>query len=98
VRRLSQRRTKHEETSSQFDLEEAEFTIAPAKVEIGSGYSVALDYNENDEPTVNVKTYGTVNMAKVQRELENLFPNAKIRHLNPGSSVVVIRKGKKKRD
>jgi hypothetical protein len=98
VHRLSQRKTKHEETSCHFDLEETGFTITPSKVEIGSGYSVALDRDENDEPTVNVKTYGTVDIAKVQRELGSLFPNARIRHVNPGSSTVVIKKDKKKRD
>jgi hypothetical protein len=94
---LSQRKTKHEETSCHFDVEETGFTITPAKVEIGCGYSVALGHDENDEPTVNVRTYGTVDMAKVQRVLGSLFPNARIRHVNLGSSTVVIKKDKKKK-
>jgi len=94
---LSQRRTKHEDTSCRFDIEETGFTVEPAEVEIGSGYSVVCDHDDNDEPVVNVRTYGTVDIAKVQRELASLFPDAKIRHLNPGSSVVVIKKAKKKR-
>jgi hypothetical protein len=97
VHKLSQRRTKVEENSAKFDLEETSFAITPAKVEIGSGYSVAVGYDENNEPIVNVKTYGTVDMVKVQRELEDLFPSARIRHLNPASSVAVFKKGKKKR-
>jgi hypothetical protein len=97
VLKLSQRRTKHEETSAKFELEETDFAIIPAKVEIGSGYSVAFDHDENNEPILNVKTFGTVDMAKVQRELEGLFPSARIRHLNPASSVTLIKKGKKKR-
>jgi hypothetical protein len=93
---LSQRRTKHDETSPKFDLEETDFAITPAKVDIGSGYSVAVGYDENKEPILDVKTYGTVDIVKVKRELEDLFPSARIRHLNP-SSVAVIKKRKKKR-
>jgi hypothetical protein len=97
VLKLSQRRTKHEETSAKIDLEETDFAITPAKVEIGSGYSVAVGYDENNEPILNVKTFGTVDVVKVQRELEDLFPSARIRHLNPASSVALIKKSKKKR-
>jgi hypothetical protein len=99
---LSQRKIKREESSVEassagFDLEETAFVIRPAKVEIGSGYTVAVDYDDHDRPVIDVKTYGTVDMARVQRELENVFPNAKIRHLNRASSVSIIKKAKRKR-
>jgi hypothetical protein len=71
--------------------------MTSTRVEIGSAYAVAVGYDENNEPVVDVKTYGTVDMAKVRRELESLFPNARIRHLNRASSVALIRREKKKR-
>ena len=94
---MSRRKTKHEEASAKFEIEETEFALTPSKVEIGSGYSVAVGYDEKNEPIVNVKTYGAVDMMKVQRELESVFPRARIRHLNPASSITVIKKTKKRR-
>ena len=95
---MTERKIKREDNTVAFDLEEAGFTVKPAKVDIGSGYAVALGYDENDEAIVNVKTYGNVDVAKVHRELERLFPNAKIKHSEQKPSVAVIRKHKKKRE
>jgi hypothetical protein len=94
---LSQRKIKREDSPVAFDLEETGFAVKPAKVEIGSGYAIAVGYDENDEPVIDVKTYGTVNMSSVRKELGSLFPNAKIRHLNGASPVTVIRKTKRRR-
>lgn len=94
---MSQRKTKREDISSEFDLEEAGFAVKPAKVEIGSGYAVALGYDENDEAIVDVKTYGVVDLAKLRKELETLFPHARIRHSAQKSSVAVVKKAKRKR-
>ena len=94
---MSQRKIKREDNPVAFDLEETGFVIKPAKVEIGSGYAVAVSHDENDEPVIDVKTYGTVDMSRVQKELGSMFPNMKIRHLNGASPVTVIRKAKRKR-
>jgi hypothetical protein len=101
VTNLTQRKIKHEENSGEsnsvrFDLEETGFVIKPAKVEIGSGYTVAVDHDEYDRPVVDVKIYGAVDMMRVQRELENVFPNVKIRHLNQSSSVSIVEKARRK--
>lgn len=94
---LSQRKIKREDNSGAFDLEEASFVVKPAKVEIGSGYAVAVGHDENDEAILDVKTYGIVDMARIHSELETLFPNTKIRHLAEKSSVAVVKKTKRKR-
>lgn len=95
---MSERKIRREDSSVAFDLEETGFAVKPAKVDIGSGYAVALGYDENDAAIVNVKTYGNVDVAKVHRELEKLFPNAKIIHSSQKSSVAVVRKHKRKRE
>jgi hypothetical protein len=94
---LTQRKSKRDDDSVGFDLEETRFVLEPVSVEIGSGYTVAFGCDENDKPVVDVKTFGTVDMATVQRELESVFPNVRIRHLNHESSVAVVKKTRKKR-
>jgi hypothetical protein len=94
---LSQRRIKREDCSPSFDLEESGFVVKPTSVGIGSGYAVATGRDEKDEPVIDVKTYGKVDMSRVQRELKGLFPNARIRHLNEASPVTLIKKTKRKR-
>jgi hypothetical protein len=94
---LSQRKIKREDSPLAFDIEETGFVAKPAKVEIGSGYAVAVGYDENNEPVIDVKTYGTVNMSSVRKELESLFPNARIRHLNGASPVTVVKRAKRRR-
>lgn len=79
-----------------FDLEETDFVVKPAKVEIGAAYTVSVNY-ENDKPILAVKTYGTVDLAKVQKELEGLFPNVRISHSAQNSCVTVAKKAKGKR-
>ena len=94
---MSQRKIKREDSSGTFDQDETDFVIKPEKVEIGSGYAVAVSHDERDEPVIDVKTYGTVDMSRVQKELGNMFPNVRIRNLNGASPVTVIRKAKKRR-
>jgi hypothetical protein len=91
---------KHKRASEdvvEIDAEETGFILEPAQVEVGSGYAIAVSYDENENPVVDIKTYGQVNLAQVRREIERTFPNAQIRQLNQARSVTVVKTGKAKR-
>jgi hypothetical protein len=96
---MSERRHKRE-TASPVKLDLADdlgFILEPAKIEIGSGYAVSLSYDEEGNPVVDVKTYGEVDLSKIRRDIERLYPNAQIRQLNQEPTVTVVRKGIGKR-
>jgi hypothetical protein len=92
-------RNKREEPPIELNQEESNFTLEPAKIEVGSGYAVSVHYDENEKPIIDVKTYGKVDPAKLRREIERVFPNARIRQLNQTPHTVTIAKKdhKKKR-
>jgi hypothetical protein len=90
---------KHKRESNGFielDSEELGFVLEPTQVEVGSGYTVSISYDENEKPIIDVKTYGEVNIAKLRKEIERIFPNAQIRQLNPTQSVTIVKKRKRK--
>jgi hypothetical protein len=95
---MSERKHKRvSEDALEMEVEEASFVLEPAQVEVGSGYALAVSYDENENPIVDVKTYGQVDLARVRREIEQVFPNAQIRQLNRTQSVVVAKRNKRKR-
>jgi len=96
---MAEKRHKRETTSPiKLDLaEDVGFILEPAKVEIGSGYAVSLSYDEDGKPVVDVKTYGDVDISKIKRDIERLYPNAQIRQLNQEPIVTIVRKSKGKR-
>jgi len=73
------------------------FILEPAKIEIGSGYTVSLTYDDEGNPIVDVKTYGDVDSAKIRRDIERLYPNAQIRHINEEPIVTIVKKKVRKR-
>ncbi|MEM0057708.1 MAG: hypothetical protein QXG58_02735 [Candidatus Bathyarchaeia archaeon] len=77
-------------------IEDWGFILEPAKVEIGSGYAVSLRYDEEGNPVVDVKTYGDVDPAKIKRDIERLYPNARIRCINEEPTVTIVKKGRRK--
>jgi hypothetical protein len=94
---MSERKHKRgSEDALETETEETSFVLEPAQVEVGSGYALAVSYDENENPIVDVKTYGQVDLAQVRREIEQIFPNAQIRQLNRTRSVVVAKKNKRK--
>jgi hypothetical protein len=95
---LSEKKHKRE-LQSPVDLETEDFgfILEPAKIEIGSGYTVSLSYDEEGNPIVDIKTYGDVDSAKIRRDIEQLYPNAKIRNLNEEPTVTVVRRSGRKR-
>jgi hypothetical protein len=96
---MAEKRQKREITSPiKLDLaEDLGYILEPAKIEIGSGYAVSLSYDEDGNPVVDIKTYGDVDISKIRRDIERLYPNAQIRRLNQEPIVTVVRKGKGKR-
>lgn len=95
--KMSERKHKRE-TVNQIELnsENLGFILEPAKIEIGSGYIISLNHDEEGNPIVNIKTYGNVDSAKLRKEIERLYPNAQIRQLSQEPTVTIVKKGKRK--
>lgn len=73
------------------DLNLAEFEdglLEDESVELGSGYSISLDYMR-EIPTVYVKTYGEVDSVSLRRKIEEHYPGARIEGLTSNTLVLV---------
>jgi hypothetical protein len=77
--------------------EETGFVLEPTQLEIGSGYTLSVDYDENEKPIISIKTYGQVDIPKLQREIKKMFPNAQINQPDQSHLITVIKKRKGKR-
>ena len=94
---MAEKKHKREsESLIELDSEELGFVLEPTQVEVGSGYTVSVSYDENEKPIIDVKTYGEVNTAKLRKEIDKIFPNAQIRQLNQTQTVTVVKKRKRK--
>jgi hypothetical protein len=94
---LAERKQKREsEGAMEPEMEETGFVLEPTRIELGSGYTISVSYDENEKPIVSVMTYGEVDMAKLQKEIGRIFPNAQIRQLNQTRSVTIVKKRKRK--
>jgi hypothetical protein len=96
---MAERKNKRgSENSVTVDSEDTSFILEPNHVEVGSGYTVAVNYGEDERPIVDVKTYGQVDIAQLRRDIGRAFPNAQIRRLNQARSVTVakVKQTKKK--
>ncbi len=95
---MPERKHKREpESLIELDSEELGFVLEPTQIEIGSGYTISVSYDRNEKQIVDVKTYGEVDIAKIRRDIEQAFPNAKIRQLNKTRSVTIVKRRKRKR-
>jgi hypothetical protein len=96
---MAERKNKRaSENAVTVDSEDMSFIIEPNHVEVGSGYTVAVSYGEDERPVVDVKTYGQVDIVQLRRDIGRAFPNAQIRRLNQARSVAVAKvKNKKKK-
>lgn len=96
---MAERKKKREtENLIELDSEEMGFVLEPTQIELGSGYTVSISYDENEKQIIDVKTYGKVDVTKLRREIERVFPNAKIRQLNQTCTVTVVKKRKRKQN
>jgi Flp pilus assembly secretin CpaC len=66
--------------------------LTPTQIEVGSGYTVAISYDEDEKQIVNVKTYGEIDAAKLQREIRRVFPKAKIKQVRNAAHAAKTRK------
>jgi hypothetical protein len=87
---------KHKREAESEVGEESGFILEPTQVEVGAGYTLCVNYDENENPIINIKTYGQVDIAKIRREIEKLFPNAQIHQQNQSHSINVSKKHKRK--
>jgi hypothetical protein len=94
---MAEKKHKHETNNSiELDTEESSFVLEPTKIEVGAGYTVCVNYDENEKPIIDVKTYGEVNITEIRKEIEKLFPNAQIRQLGETQTVTIVKKHKRK--
>ena len=70
--------------------------LEPAQIELGSGYTLAVRYDENDRPVVDVKTYGRVDLELLRKEIEGAFPNARIQRKEQPQIVIATTKNRKR--
>jgi hypothetical protein len=82
------RRTTKDDNQPGGDID----VLVEPTVELGSGYTMAVRYNENERPLVDVKTYGQVDLARLRAEIQHAFPNAQIRHKGHLQTVTVAEK------
>jgi hypothetical protein len=94
---MAERKSKREENLIELGQEETSFVLEPAKVEVGSGYALSVHYDEHDKPIVDIKTYGKVDLEKLHKEIERMFPNACIHHPTQAPLITIAKKEKKKR-
>jgi hypothetical protein len=91
------KQTRHEsENIIELDNEEPSFVLEPTEVEVGSGYSISVSYDEDGKPIIDLKTYGEVDISKLRKEIKRVYPNAQIRRLSKTHSVAIARKRKGK--
>ena len=96
---MAEKKHKREsESLIELDSEELGFVLEPTQVEVGSGYTVSVSYDENEKPIIDVKTYGEVDIPKLRKEIERIFPYAQIRQLDQTQSVTIVKKRKRKRN
>ncbi len=89
---MSERKNKREsENILEVEAEETNVVPEPTQLEIGSGYTLAVRYDEDQKPVVAVKTYGQVDLAQIRKEITRIFPDARIRHTNETGAVRMAR-------
>lgn len=90
---MSERKNKREsEDIAETDSEVTRFVLEPTQIEVGSGFTLAVRYDENERPVVAVKIYGQVDVAQVRKEIERIFPNAWIKCEDHALAVRIVRR------
>jgi hypothetical protein len=95
---MSERKRKREELLGL--AEETGFLLEASPVEVGSGYSISISYDEEETPIIHVKTYGEVDLIELRKEIRKVYPNAKIEGMpkTPNVKIISIHKKKKRRN
>jgi len=91
---MSERKRKRRGPFDIFGFDEDSFLIGselkPTKGKGGSGYSMSVTYDGKGKPVVKVQTYGEVDIAKLQRDIQQRYPGAKIEGLNKQPLIRVV--------
>lgn len=72
-------------------MTEHPFFLEPAQVEIGSGYTVKINYDENDGAVLDIKTYGQVDTRWLRHELKRTFPKIHVHRLRQATPGTVLK-------
>ena len=92
--RKRRRSLSHSEMTLGFD--ETSFFLEDAHpIEVGAGYSLSIDYDDDGIPLIRVKTYGDVDLAELRSAIRKRYPEAKIREVE--TPVIEIVKPSRKR-
>ena len=59
---------------------------------------MSVRYDKNEKPIVDVKIYGEVNIPRLRKEIERIYPSAQIRNLGQKPSVIIAKKSRRKRN
>jgi len=100
---MSEPKRKKKDLFDIFSFDEDDFLfrneLKPMKDKQGSGYSISVTYDEKGKRVVKVKTYGDVDVAELQRDIQQRYPGAKIEGLEKQPLIKVVdeeRQGKQK--
>lgn len=95
MKKMINRRTKRLEANPvEATMTKHPFFLEPAQVEIGSGYTVKINYDENDGAVLDIKTYGQVDTTWLRHELKRAFPKIHVhrfRQATPGTVLKVTK-------
>jgi hypothetical protein len=94
---MTDRKSKREpENMVELSDEKVGFVLEPTQIEMGSAYALSISYDEDENPIVDVKTFGAVDIAKLRKDIKRVYPKAQIRNLNQMPSVTIVRRNKSK--
>ncbi len=85
------KKRKFSDFSDLFDLgfdEQRLFEQKPMEGE--SGYSMSVTYDEKGKPLVKVKTYGTMDVAELRKDIERQYPGARIEGLEKQPLIRIV--------
>ena len=91
---MSGKNTRRESETLRSQSEDHGYVLEPAKIEVGSGYTFSIRYDENENPMIDLKTYGNVSIRKIIKEIQRAFPKAQIRKINEVQTFTAVKKSK----
>ena len=91
---MSRKDARRESDANRFRSEDQGYLLKPAKIEVGSGYTFSVRYGENENPVIDLKTYGNVSINRIVKEIRRAFPEAQIRKINGLQTFVAVKRRK----
>jgi hypothetical protein len=94
---MTEAKNRRSEGIAELDSDETTLLLTPTQIEVGSGYTVAVSYDKDENQVVDIKTYGEIDMVRLRREIRRVFPKAKIRQLGQTLSTAKTKRKKRKK-